>query len=62
MCGMLPLTEGKDGRHGLAGSKTTVVLGAEDRERLERLARMRTARAQVVTRARILLLRDSGET
>jgi integrase core domain protein len=59
---MLPLTEGKDGRHGLAGSKTTVVLGAEDRERLERLARMRTARAQVVTRARILLLRDSGET
>ena len=62
MCGILPLTEGKDGRHGLAGSKTTVVLGAEDRERLERLARMRTARAQVVTRARILLLRDSGET
>ena len=59
---MLPLTGGKGGRHGLAGSKTTVALGAEDRERLERLARMRTARAQVVTRARILLLRDSGET
>ena len=56
------MTEGKDGRHGLAGSKTAVALGAEDRERLERLARMRTARAQVVTRARILLLRDSGET
>ena len=56
------MTEGKDGRHGLAGSKTAVALGAEDRERLERLARMRTAQAQVVTRARILLLRDSGET
>ena len=46
----------------MAGSKTAVTLGAEDRERLERLARMRTAQAQVVTRARILLLRDSGET
>lgn len=46
----------------MAGSKTAVALGAEDRERLERLARMRTAQAQVVTRARILLLRDSGET
>ena len=60
--GIIPLTEGEDGRHGLAGSKTTVALGAEDRERLERLARMRTAQAQTVTRARILLLRDSGET
>ncbi|MFC2338504.1 MAG: IS630 family transposase [Olsenella sp.] len=46
----------------MAGSKTAVALGAEDRERLERLARMRTAQAQTVTRARILLLRDSGET
>ena len=56
------MTEGEDGRHGLAGSKTAVALGAEDREMLERLARMRTAQAQTVTRARILLLRDSGET
>ena len=56
------MTKGEDGRHGLAGSKTTVALGAKDRERLERLARMRTAQAQTVTRARILLLRDSGET
>ena len=64
MCGIgiIPLTEGEDGRHGLAGSKTAVALGAEDREMLERLARMRTAQAQTVTRARILLLRDSGET
>ena len=46
----------------MAGSKTAVALGAEDREMLERLARMRTAQAQTVTRARILLLRDSGET
>ena len=46
----------------MAGSKTTVALGAKDREMLERLARMRTAQAQTVTRARILLLRDSGET
>ena len=28
---MLPLTEGEDGRHGLAGLKTAVVLGAEER-------------------------------
>ena len=46
----------------MAGSKTTVALGERDREMLERLARMRTAQAQTVTRARILLLRDSGET
>ena len=46
----------------MAGSKTAVALGEKDRERLERLARMRTAQAQTVTRARILLLRDSGET
>ena len=59
---MLPLTEGEDGRHGLAGSKTTVALGERDREMLERLARMRTAQAQTAARARILLLRDSGET
>ena len=59
---MLPLTEGDDGRHNLAGSKTAVALGERDREMLERLARMRTAQAQTVTRARILLLRDSGET
>ena len=64
MCGIgiIPLTKGEDGRHNLAGSKTAVALGAEDREMLERLARMRTAQAQTVTRARILLLRDSGET
>ena len=59
---MLPLTEGEDGRHNLAGSKTTVALGEKDRETLERLARMRTAQAQTAARARILLLRDSGET
>ena len=40
---MLPLTEGGDGRHDLAGSRTAVALGARDRERPERLARMRTA-------------------
>ena len=57
---MLPLTEGGDGRHDLAGSRTAVALGARDRERPERLARMRTT--QVAARARILLLRDSGET
>ena len=62
MYGILPLTAGEDGRHNLAGSKTAVALGERDRERLERLARMRTAQAQAVTRARILLLRDSGET
>ena len=62
MYGILPLTAGEDGRHNLAGSKTTVALGEKDREMLERLARMRTAQAQTVTRARILLLRDSGET
>ena len=45
---MLPLTEGEDGRHGLAGSKTTVALGAKDGEMLGRLARMRTAQAQTV--------------
>ena len=27
---MLPLAEGEDGRHGLAGSKTAVVLGVEE--------------------------------
>ena len=46
----------------MAGSKTAVALREKDREMLERLARMRTAQAQTVTRARILLLRDSGET
>ena len=59
---MLPLTAGEDGRHNLAGSKTAVALGERDRERLERLARMRTAQAQTAARARALLLRDSGET
>ena len=59
---MPPLTEGEDGRHNLAGSKTAVALGERDREMLERLARMRTAQAQTAARARILLLRDSGET
>ncbi len=57
---MLPLTEGGDGRHDLAGSRTAVALGARDRERPERLARMRTT--QVAARARILLPCDSGET
>ena len=59
---MLPPTGGEDVRHGLAGSKTAVALGTEDREMSGRLARMRTAQAQVVTRARILLPCDSGET
>ena len=61
---MLPPTGGEDGRHGLAGSKTAVALGAEDREVPGRLARMRTAQAQAqaAARARIPLLRDSGET
>ena len=53
---------GEDGRHGLAGSRTAVALGTEDREVPGRLARMRTAQAQAAARARILLLRDSGET
>ena len=46
----------------MAGSKTAVALGAEDREMPGCLARMRTAQAQAAARARILLLRDSGET
>ena len=46
----------------MAGSKTTVALGERDREMLERLARTRTAQAQTAARARILLLRDFGET
>ena len=48
----------------MAGSKTAVALGAEDREMPGRLARMRTAQAQAqaAARARIPLLRDSGET
>ena len=37
---MLPLAEGEDGRHGLAGSKTAVVLGVE-----ERVPRVRCAHA-----------------
>ena len=44
----------------MAGSKTAVALG--ERDRLERLARMRTAQAQTAARARILLPCDSGET
>ena len=59
---MLPPTGGEDGRHGLAGSKTAVALGTKDREVSGCLARMRTAQAQTAARARILLLRDSGET
>ena len=58
---MLSPTEGEDGRHGLAGPKTAVALGAKDGEMPGRLARMRTAQAQAAARARILLLRDSGE-
>ena len=46
----------------MAGPKTVVALGTEDREMPGRLARMRTAQAQAAARARILLLRDSGET
>ena len=42
---MIPLMAGEDGRHGLAGSRMAVALEERDRERLERLARMRTAQA-----------------
>ena len=59
---MLPLTEGGSERHERTGSKTTVVLGASDRERPGWLARMRTAQVQAAARAQIPLLRDSGET
>ena len=46
----------------MAKYKTSVELSGEERERLERVARTRTAQAQTVARARILLLRDSGES
>ena len=46
----------------MAKYKTSVELDGEERARLERVARARTARAQTVARARILLLRDGGET
>ena len=46
----------------MAKYKTSVELSGEERARLERVARMRTEQAQVVARARILLLRDSGES
>ena len=44
----------------MAGSRTVVVPDARDRERPGRLAR--TCTAQDAARARISLLRDSGET
>ena len=59
---MLPLTEGGSERHERTGSKTTVVLGARDRERPGWLARMRTAQVQAAARVQIPLLCDSGET
>ena len=59
---MLPLTEGGSERHERTGSKTTVVLGASDRERPGWLARMRTAQVQAAARVQIPLLCDSGET
>lgn len=46
----------------MAEYKTSVVLSDEERARLERVARTRTAQAQTVARARILLLRDGGES
>ena len=46
----------------MAKYKTSVVLSDEERARLERVARTRTAQAQTVARARILLLRDGGES
>lgn len=46
----------------MARYKTSVELSDEERERLERVARTRTAQAQTVGRARMLLLRDVGET
>ncbi len=61
---MLPPTGGEDGRHGLAGSKTAVALGTEDREMSGRLARMRTAQAQAAHQgpdpAAARLRRDAG--
>ena len=42
MRGMPPPMGCQDGRHGLAGSRTAVALDSKDRERLGRLARMRT--------------------
>ena len=48
MRSMLPSMGCEDGRHGLAVSKTAVALGAKDRERPRRLARIHTA--QAVTR------------
>ena len=56
------MTEGGSERHERTGSKTTVVLGASDRERPGWLARMRTAQVQVAARVQIPLLCDSGET
>lgn len=46
----------------MAKYKTSVELSVEERERLGRVARTRTEQAQVVARARILLLRDAGES
>ena len=56
------MTEGGSERHERTGSKTTVVLGARDRERPGWLARMRTAQVQAAARDQIPLLCDSGET
>ena len=50
------------GRGREVGSRTAVVLGAKDRERPGRLARMRTAQVQAAARAQIPLPCDSGET
>jgi len=41
---------------------STITLSAEDRERLEAQIRARTSQAQVVSRARILLLKADGKT
>ena len=41
---------------------STITLSAEDRARLEAQIRARTSQAQVVNRARILLLKADGKT
>ena len=51
---MLPLAEGEDGRHGLAGSKTAVVLGVEERVPRVRCAHAHRTGLEAASEARIL--------
>ena len=39
-----------------------LVLSTEDHDRLEAIVRTRTLQAQIVTRARILLLKEGGDS